>query len=163
MNQKMEDKIEQYYRTLWKRYWPETTYQTPAGRIECHVAADIEGIALSSENPEETLERFRKEILALEDGGKILYALNWTNIEKSFAIRRDFASALRNVKEGRKLAPDLGWSFYDRDIVELAKLHKAGKFRKKIEDLLEDCNFHYECGLLAAKEYDELLSMEKAS
>jgi hypothetical protein len=34
------------------------------------------------------------------------------------------------------------------------EIHKKNKFRKKIEDLLEDCNFHSECGFLCDKDYE---------
>ncbi len=70
-------------------------------------------------------------------------------------IRLDFAKALRNVKNGTKLSGKLGWSFAPDDLMNLMVLHKSNKFRRKIEDLLEDCNFHSECGLLAEKKYDE--------
>ena len=36
-------------------------------------------------------------------------------------------------------------------------LHQWNLFREKIEDLLEDCNFHTECGLLNEGKYDECL------
>ncbi len=72
-------------------------------------------------------------------------------------IRKDFAAALKSVKHGDDLSGRLDWSFSPRDISELAKLHKAGKFRKKIEDLLTDCNFHSEYSMMTAKQYDELI------
>ncbi len=72
-------------------------------------------------------------------------------------IRKDFAAALRSVKHGDDLSGRLDWSFSPKDISELAKLHKAGKFRKKIENLLTDCNFHSECSMITAKQYDELI------
>ena len=73
-------------------------------------------------------------------------------------IRHDFATALRDCKEGSDLASQLHWAFSDKDITELAKLHKSNKFRKKIEDLLEDCNFHYECGKFVKNEYGEFFN-----
>ena len=72
-------------------------------------------------------------------------------------IRSDFATALRNVKNGSALSGVLGWSFSDKDLIALAKLHKSNKFRKKIEDLLTDCNFHYECSLMSSKDYSKWL------
>lgn len=70
-------------------------------------------------------------------------------------IRLDFANALRNVKHGRNLSLKLSWCFGKEDLLNLMKLHKSNRFRKKIEDLLEDCNFHTECGLLYDRKYDE--------
>ena len=81
-------------------------------------------------------------------------------LQKKAEIRRDFDSALRSVKHGTELSRLLDWSFREEDITELARLHKEGKHRKKIEDLLTDCNFHYECGQLCAGEYEEFLKEE---
>ena len=76
-------------------------------------------------------------------------------------IRENWESALEQVKDGTDLSSKIGYGFSDKDITELAKLHKANKFREKIEDLLTDCNFHYECGQFANGEYEEFLKEEK--
>ena len=89
---------------------------------------------------------------------KIIYDhLNWGKLMRITDIRLDFASALRNAKHGSDLSSMLDYSFSDEDISELAKLHKANKFRKKIEDLLTDCNFHSECSLMMAHQYESLI------
>lgn len=75
-------------------------------------------------------------------------------------IREDWKSALEQVEEGSDLSSIIGWAFSDEDITELAKLHKANICRDKIEDLLEDCNFHSECSKFANGEYDEFLKEE---
>lgn len=75
-------------------------------------------------------------------------------------IRRDWASALRSVRHGEALSHEIGWAFSTRDIKNLAKLHKANRFQKKIEDLLEDCNFHTEAALMSSQQYDKLLNEE---
>lgn len=75
-------------------------------------------------------------------------------------IRRDWASALRSVRHGEDLSHEIDWAFSTRDIKNLAKLHKANRFRKKIEDLLEDCNFHREAVLMCSHQYDKFLSEE---
>ena len=41
-----------------------------------------------------------------------------------------------------EIAAYIQWGFTVDDKRMLAKLHKEGFQRKKIEDLLEDCNFH---------------------
>lgn len=46
-------------------------------------------------------------------------------------IRRDWASALRAVRHGEDLSLDIDWAFSTEDIKNLAKLHKANRFRKK--------------------------------
>ena len=82
--------------------------------------------------------------------------LHWDSYQKEAAIRNDFAAAFRGVNNGAELSGALYYSFSEKDIQELAKLHKANRFRKKIEDLLTNCNYHSECGLMAKKEYDKL-------
>ena len=73
---------------------------------------------------------------------------------KDVKIRLDFASALRNAKSGTNLSHKLGWGLGKEDLLNLMELHKKNKFRKKIEDLLEDCNFHSECEFLYSKNYE---------
>lgn len=68
-------------------------------------------------------------------------------------IRRDWASALRAVRHGEDLSHDINWAFSKRDIKNLAKLHKANRFRKKIENLLDDCNFHTEAALMSSHQF----------
>ena len=89
----------------------------------------------------------------LENSGE----LNVEKIQKVVDIRSDFDTALKNVKRGTELSSILGWGFSDADIKELAKLHKARKYRSKIESLLTDCNFHAECSDFANGNYDEYL------
>ena len=76
-------------------------------------------------------------------------------------VREDWENALEQVNRGTDLSSKIGYGFTKNDIVELAKLHKANKFREKIEDLLTDCNFHYECGQFMIGEYDEFLKESK--
>lgn len=65
--------------------------------------------------------------------------MNWKLALKS----QDFISSI------------IGCGFYLQDLIVLGALHKHGDFREKIEDLLEDCNFHHECSLLSDGKYDE--------
>ena len=69
----------------------------------------------------------------------------------------DWNTALRSVNKGTSLSALIHWSFSDDDIRKLAELHKANKFRRKIEDLLDDCNFHYESTKFSHGEYAEFL------
>lgn len=82
---------------------------------------------------------------------------NWSEIAKDIEIRSDFATALKNCKRGTDLSNPLCYAFSSRDISNLAILHKSNKYRKKIEDLLEDCNFHYECGEFMQGNYAEFI------
>ncbi len=76
-------------------------------------------------------------------------------------IRKDFAKAFDRVEYGFSLSSTLDWGFSNEDIKNLAILHRddtEGKYRTKIEDLLEDCNFHTENEMLQNGEYDELIN-----
>ena len=73
--------------------------------------------------------------------------------EKTAVIRRDFDAALAAVDKGRELSSPLNYGFFPSDITALAKLQKAGKHRQKIENLLEDCNFHTEVSYLSVGDY----------
>ena len=78
------------------------------------------------------------------------------------SIRNDFKTALEEVEEGTELSGILGYGFSDEDIQNLAIVHRDNEeLREKIEDLLTDCNFHSECGLLSEGKYDELIKEEE--
>ena len=51
------------------------------------------------------------------------------------------------------------WGFIQQDLLVLGCLHQLGKHCGSIEDLLEDCNYHMECGLLHEKKYDEYFNI----
>ena len=53
------------------------------------------------------------------------------------------------------LSQIIEWGFTAQDLFVLCCLHEAGLHRQSIIDLLEDCNFHTECGLLDDRKYDE--------
>ena len=106
---------------------------------------------------EEALDFINKTI---EDTGRKEEILEYIDLNKALKaadIRSDFASALKRVKKGSDLSSTLDWGFSRNDITNLAKLHKANKYRRKIEDLLEDCNFHTECYDFATSNYEEYL------
>lgn len=89
---------------------------------------------------------------------EIIKDIEGINLDKCLEagrIRCDFASALKNVKHGSELSGKLGYGFSTDDLVDLMNLHKKNMFRRKIEDLLEDCNFHTESGLLSEGNYSE--------
>lgn len=76
-------------------------------------------------------------------------------------VRADWETALEQTNRGTDLSRVIDYGFTKNDITELAKLHKANKFREKIEDLLTDCNFHYECGQFMMGEYEEFFEVEE--
>ena len=54
-------------------------------------------------------------------------------------IRDNWFSALEKEEY---ISGTIEWAFYMQDLIILGTIHKKGYFRAKIEDLLEDCNFH---------------------
>lgn len=78
---------------------------------------------------------------------------------KDAELRQDWEATLNKYtpKNVTKLSGEIGYGFSDEDIKQLAMLHKKGSklMKQKIENLLEDCNFHYECGCFERNEYDD--------
>jgi hypothetical protein len=70
-------------------------------------------------------------------------------------IKLDFLTALKSVRNGADISGAIDYNFDTEDLMNLMQLHKSNKCRKKIEDLLENCNYHGESGLLSEKKYDE--------
>lgn len=60
-------------------------------------------------------------------------------------IREDWERALETLPYD-VISEKIEWGFSREDLEELMELHRQGKHRQKIEDLLEDCNFHCERG-----------------
>lgn len=124
------------------------------GRPETYLQADIESAFTYSDD----LDAAEKEILGiLNKNGIPLRSIDVPAARRSAEIRRDWRKALRSVRKGEALSGAIGYGFTHNDIVTLAKLHKANRFRKKIEDLLEDCNFHTESADFADGRYDKYL------
>ena len=86
--------------------------------------------------------------------GDLREFVGWDKILEEAELRKNIADALRASRNGSDLSGRLGYCFYRFDCDRLFKLHKSGKYRKKIEDLLEDCNYHWLSGLLARKDYE---------
>ena len=75
-------------------------------------------------------------------------------------VRSDWDVALTEYEDGKlSLSSAIEWAFYPQDLMVLLCLHKAGLHRQAIIDVLEDCNFHTECGLLDEQKYDECLKV----
>ena len=152
--------------TIWKKFYPNS--QNDASDRKLYTAymwlkADISYI-LTDVNINAV--EAEKEIVAIlnasEHAKEILNKyVKLESIRENVKIRSDFYLALSKVKSGSDLASDLDYSFSNYDLLQLAKLHKANKCRKKIENLLTACNYHYECGRFIRKEYDEFLLTSK--
>lgn len=140
---------------LWDIYWKDDDNSEAEERLneyseiyqlEMWFASDIKYCLKKSKLQD--LKIIKK--IVEESGANI----NFDKCIRDTEIRLDFASALRNVRHGEALSGVLEWGFAPDDLMELMKLHKSNKFRKKIEDLLTDCNFHSECGLLSSRNYE---------
>lgn len=68
-------------------------------------------------------------------------------------IRQNWYNAFINANKWD--SSTIGWGFYPQDLLILCDLHEAGLFQQEIVDLLEDCNFHTECGLMDDGKYAE--------
>ena len=123
--------------------------------------SDLEAVfcrAEYREATEEISEYFRKEYIEKErdpEHKKQFQEIHDKALDAAM-IRSDFATALRSVRKGTDLSSRLGFGFSSEDLKNLMELHKSGEFRRKIEDLLTDCNFHEECGLMENREYEAL-------
>ena len=71
-------------------------------------------------------------------------------------IRMNWDEALSKWEKCEiEISSTIGWGFYPQDLMVLCCLHEAGRHQQSIVDLLEDCNFHTECGLIDEGKYDE--------
>lgn len=71
-------------------------------------------------------------------------------------VRMNWDEALTRWELGEfALSEIIDWGFYPQDLLVLCCLHEAGRHQDAIIDLLEDCNFHTECGLIYDGKYDE--------
>ncbi len=152
------NKTKAFIYKLWDKFWKDDDFSESKERLEKikwmgvlneWVKSDV-AFVLRSTNLS-ALEDIKSMITeyGVDCGG------DWLNdLIREAEIRLDFASALRSVKDGSDLSGKLRYCFGEDDLMELMKLHKSNRFRKKIEDLLGNCNYHSECGLLCSKKYD---------
>ena len=111
-----------------------------------------------SPDPDKTLAEFQKLFYESEFADKLPKYVNLAEAERDAEIRPDWDLALKTVPETTDLSRGVGWALSKQDFAELAKLHRDGKHRAKIEDLLEDCNFHIQRGELHDGNYQIFFS-----
>ena len=159
MDEQVLNDMAELYKEIGEKYFhnSEPIEEKKLCVINLHLAADIDNILSRAEDLEKELENIYRIIREKASHEEILRLISMDEILECVKIRRDWPSALRSVRKGRDLSHLIGYGFRDEDIKELARLHKAKKFRKKIESLLEDCNFHKECGDFSEGNYDEYL------
>lgn len=151
------------YKAFSKEFYDTEDIDFAKGNPIIHMAADVESVLVKAEDAEATGARIYSTAVKAGANTEILSEIEKMidKGKKSAAIRRDWPAAFRKVKNGRDLSRKVGWAFYEDDLRKFIKLHKANKFRKKIEDLLTDCNYHTFCGYLSVGEYDNAKECEE--
>ena len=130
------------------------------GLPEIYLQADIESAFSHSDD----LDATEKAVLGIlnrhEISSRSVSIIDVPAARRSAEVRKDWRKALRSVKCGESLSGAIGYGFFRSDIATLARLHKANRFRRKIEDLLSDCNFHTESADFADGRYEKYLQQE---
>ncbi len=141
---------------IWEKYHPDYdgTNRPSENQVITYLRNDISEIMLEFPESGEIIQTI---IRGVSCGSEILAMLDWKKIQDNVNIRSNFYEALQSVKDVSDLAGRLCYSFSSVDIAHMAELHKSNKCRKKIEDLLVYCNFHYVSGKFRKHEYDEFL------
>ena len=146
---------------IWKRYYPDFPGEklTDLRLSGVCLKIDIEAILADKKfNMEKEAKYIFDLIKNNKYGNEILSKyINQNDIMDAVNIKTDFCTALREEKDVTEIAHKLGYGLSSSDLRSLAALHKENKCRKKIEELLTSCNFHYECSKFANKEYNDFL------
>lgn len=143
----------------YKNEYPAYQKDNPYYALRC-LFAEIEQSFIENVTMEEVNKFYNREIEKFSKEEIEYIQKTGMSIEHSYRaaeIRKDWNKAFESVKEGKQLSALIGFGFSDSDIRELARLHKANKYRNKIEDLLEDCNFHTECSDFSSKNYEKYI------
>jgi len=72
---------------------------------------------------------------------------------------------MQGFRDNRLVSDLVDFGFSDDNLRELALMHRDGNedLKSYIEDLLEDCNFHTECGAFSEGMYDDYLGEDDAT
>lgn len=155
---------------IWNHFYPEQKESgklVPKGAGVLWLRQDLQAILIDAKEKGSYEEAYNYILIKINEThcvNEIFEALDpvdhkgLNQIVKGVMIRTDFAEALRNCKKGSDLSYPLDFGFSKKDIQKLAALHKAGKFRRKIDDLLTDCNFHSECSDFSSGQYEAYLA-----
>lgn len=150
---------------MWKHFYPDAEdFENPEMNKDnacfagMSLAADMSHIFKEFGHDNEEVDTYIRQCLSRFDGYdlKSIY-IDVDRLKREAEIRSDWAAAFRGVKDGSDLSHDIMYGLSDADISALAKLHKRNRFRKKIEDLLEDCNFHSVYGDFSGGNYDKYI------
>lgn len=146
---------------IWHQFYQDADgdYKAPELYVsDAWLKSDIVYVLSDEDNDFEAAEcKIRKIIQNSPYADEIMKILDFDKIRREVEVRRDYGTALRQVKHGWELSGVIRNGFSKQDLCNLAKLHKSNKYRRKIEELLTDCNFHTECGNFAKRNYEEYL------
>ena len=114
-------------------------------------------VILKNKSPKERL----KTIDEIKDLFKDVFTLTDENFQPAMTrlqITNNWEKSLRTYSMS-EISHKLKYCFSTEELKELATLHKETTkkvVKKRIEDLLTNCNFHYESGLLANGNYNKI-------
>lgn len=147
---------------IWKKYHPEYDGKNEPDLNQAIIwlKNDISSIMVDFPNSENDILNLIKNN---EFGNEIITMIEMNEIRDDVNIRTDFFTALNSVKRGSDLSHRIGYALTPKDLSKLALLHKQNKCRNKIEELLTDCKFHYECCQFENQNYEEFLNIEKTA
>lgn len=133
--------------------------EMPEGRIE-ELFADVDILEVDPEKVyfllEDNISRFIRKayyefeikLERLEEELMDMYHNNYTNWTKD-----QWQNALKEYSSS-ELANRIGWEINGESLKILEELHRSNILRVKIEDLLEECNFHTERDLWIKGQYE---------
>lgn len=149
--------IKELDQKMWKKYHPDYNEKNePSLNVApIWLKTDVISILMDFPESEDDVMSMIKEAKYADEIFKKY--LDMAEVKRQIAVRNDFKAAFKSVKHGWELSSDLDYSMSKKDLSNLAKLHKAGKCRRKIEELLTDCNFHSAYGAFCKQDYDEFL------
>lgn len=113
----------------WNNKW-STADNSMRYFVATSLQLDIEYAFLKSTDMDKTRRKVEEIIRREPDADEILKHINVEQAARSAEIRKDFAAALRQAKHGDELSGLLDYGFSDDDLLALAKLYKANRFRR---------------------------------
>lgn len=141
---------------LSKIYFNDDTNSYPNDyRAIAYLESDIGDILRRSNDMNKTKQKIIDVINTSYYPDDIIKSIDFDKAVCQAKIRKDFGKALRSPRKANEIASAIGYGFSKNDISELAKIYAeatmnedqaSNSVRKKIIDLLEDCNFHAESG-----------------